>query len=101
VPRRISGTEVFNIASGVETSLLKLAQSLATAMVRHEIDPHFAPERSVNPVPRRLASTAKAERLLGLRATIPLEEGLHEIVDLWRVERHSLPTSAGLEPVAP
>ena len=58
-----------------------------SVMGRHEIDPEFAPERSVNPVPRRLASTAKAERLLGFQAAIPLEGGLRELVDWWRAER--------------
>lgn len=89
--------EVFNVASGVETSLLQLAQSLARAMGREEIAPEFAAERSVNPVPRRLASTVKAERLLGFRATIPLEEGLRELVDWWRAERRRLPASAELQ----
>jgi UDP-glucose 4-epimerase len=94
------GDEVFNIASGRETSLLELAQSLAKAMGRGEIDPEFAPERSVNPVPRRLASTAKAERLLGFRAAIPLEEGLRELVDWWRVERQRLSAPAELQAAA-
>lgn len=88
------GDEVFNIASGAETSLLQLAQSLAWAMGRAEVNPEFAPERSVNPVPRRLASTAKAERLLGFRIEIALEEGLRELVDWWRPERCRLPASA-------
>src|SRR5205085_4938019 len=86
--------EVFNVASGTETSLLQLAQSLARAMGREEIAPEFASERSVNPVPRRLASTSKAEQLLGFRATIPLEEGLRELVDWWRAERLRSPASA-------
>jgi UDP-glucose 4-epimerase len=83
-----------------ETSLLELARSLAKAMGRDEIDPEFAPERSVNPVPRRLASTAKAERLLDFRAAIPLEEGLRELVDWWRVERQRLSAPAELEAAA-
>jgi UDP-glucose 4-epimerase len=95
-----AGDEVFNVASGAETSLLQLAQALARAMGREQIDPEFAAERSVNPVPRRLASTAKAERLLGFRAAIPLEEGLRGLVDWWRVERHRFPASAGLGAVA-
>jgi UDP-glucose 4-epimerase len=66
-------------------------------MGHQEIDPEFAPERSVNPVPRRLASTVKAESLLGFRATIPLEEGLRELVDWWRAEQQRLPASAALE----
>jgi nucleoside-diphosphate-sugar epimerase len=94
------GDEVFNIASGTETSLLELAQSLAKAMGRDEIDPEFAPERSVNPVPRRLASTAKAERLLGFRTAILLEEGLRELVDWWRVERQRLSAPAELQAAA-
>jgi UDP-glucose 4-epimerase len=88
--------EVFNIAIGVETSLLQLAQSLVKVMGRGGLDPVFAPERSVNPVPRRLASTAKAEELLGCRAGISLEEGLRGLVDWWRIERHRIP--AGDQP---
>lgn len=79
--------EVFNVASGTETSLLELAQALASVMGRRDLAPEFAPERSVNPVPRRLASTGKAERLLGFRATIALEKGLGELVKWWRNER--------------
>lgn len=79
--------EVFNVASGSETSLAQLAAALASVMRRRDLAPEFAPERSVNPVPRRLASTAKAERLLGFRATVTLEQGLAELVDWWRLQR--------------
>ena len=85
-----AGDEVFNVASGAETSLLQLADVLARVMGREGIDPEFALERSVNPVPRRLASIDKAERLLSFQAAIPLEEGLRELVDWWRAERHRL-----------
>jgi len=93
-----AGDEAFNVASGTETSLLQLADALARVMGRDGIDPEFAPERSVNPVPRRLASIDKAKQLLGFRATIPLEEGLRELVDWWRAERHRLrvPTELGV-----
>jgi UDP-glucose 4-epimerase len=83
------GDEVFNVASGSETSLAQLAQALAMVMGRTGVGPEFAPERSVNPVPRRLASTEKAERMLGFRAEIPLQTGLRELVNWWRAERHS------------
>src|SRR5262249_47695278 len=79
--------EVFNVANGNETSLMQLAESLAKVMDREELNPEFVPERSVNPVPRRLASTTKAERLLGFRAVIPLDRGLRDLVDWWRLER--------------
>jgi UDP-glucose 4-epimerase len=78
---------VFNIASGTETSLAQLAAALASAMGHGGLTPVFAPERSVNPVPRRLASTTKAERLLGFRASVPLEQGMCELVEWWRGER--------------
>jgi UDP-glucose 4-epimerase len=58
-------------------------------MGRGGLTPEFAPERSVNPVPRRLASTAKAEELLGFRSTIPLEQGLDQLVAWWRNELSS------------
>jgi UDP-glucose 4-epimerase len=81
--------EAFNIASGTETSLGQLAQSLAVVMNRRGVSPQFAPERSVNPVPRRLASTAKAERLLDFHPRITLDEGLRDLVNWWCVERRS------------
>jgi UDP-glucose 4-epimerase len=92
--------EIFNVASGGETSLLQLAQLLAKAMDRDGVAPEFAPERSVNPVPRRLASTAKAEQLLGFRADISVESGLRELVAWWRAERRQAPTSNRLEAMA-
>jgi UDP-glucose 4-epimerase len=85
--------EVFNIASGTETSLAQLAQTLMLVMEQPGLSPEFAPERSVNPVSRRLASTAKAEKLLGFHSTITLTRGLSELVNWWRVERSSAVSS--------
>lgn len=79
--------EVFNVGSGTETSLVQLAQALASVMGHPRLTPEFAPERSINPVPRRLASTGKAERLLGFRTTVSLEQGLADLVKWWRAER--------------
>jgi UDP-glucose 4-epimerase len=78
--------EVCNVASGVETSLNDLASALSRVMSVHRA-PEYGPERKVNAVPRRLASTEKAERLLGFRATVPLDEGLSRLVAWWRAER--------------
>ena len=82
--------EVFNIASGTETSLAQLAKSLASVMGKSDLSPEFAPERSVNPVPRRLAATSKAERMLGFRTMVPLDQGLRELVDWWRAQREAI-----------
>ena len=79
--------EVFNIASGTETSLCQLAQILSSVMGEDSLSLEFAPERSVNPVPRRLASTVKAEQMLSFKAAVSLRAGLCELVDWWRTER--------------
>ena len=78
--------DVFNVASGVETSLNDLAAALSRVMnVRP--DAEYGPERKVNAVPRRLASTEKAERMLGFVAQVSLEDGLSRLVEWWRAER--------------
>lgn len=84
--------EVFNVASGAETSLTELAALLSHVMSR-SVAPTYGPARKVNPVPRRLADTSKAEKLLGFRAEIPLEAGLRRLVEWWQAEREA-PVSA-------
>ncbi len=78
--------DVFNIASGVETSLLQLAQALAEVM-DVDLPPEFGPARKVNAVTRRLADTEKAARVLGFRAEYDLHDGLRNLVEWWRTER--------------
>lgn len=77
--------EIFNVASGTETSLLELAQMLIKIM-DSTVEPQFQPARKVNAVPRRLADISKSERLLGFRTEISLEDGLRELVAWWRSE---------------
>ncbi len=78
--------EVFNVASGTETSLVELARMLAGVM-NSTIEPQHQPARKVNAVTRRLADTSKAERLLGFRAHVTIEDGLRDLVQWWRQER--------------
>ena len=78
--------EVFNIASGSETSLNELAYSLAKVM-ESDLRPEYGPERKVNPVPRRLADVSKAKELIGFEAQVSLEEGLHRLVSWWREQK--------------
>ncbi|HTB51069.1 MAG TPA: NAD-dependent epimerase/dehydratase family protein [Solirubrobacteraceae bacterium] len=80
--------EVFNVASGSETSLLELAQMLIEVMGA-DVEVEHGPERSVNKVPRRLADTRTARERLGFEAEVDLEEGLRLLVDWWRAERAS------------
>lgn len=78
--------EVFNVASGCETSLLELAQMLAHVM-NSPLEPQHQAARTVNGVTRRLADTRKAEALLGFRAEVGMEDGLRDLVAWWRQER--------------
>ncbi|MBZ9790206.1 NAD-dependent epimerase/dehydratase family protein [Rhizobium sp. 3T7] len=78
--------EVFNVASGTETSLRELA-ALLTKVMGSSLEPQFGPARKVNAVPRRLASTAKAEKLLGFSSKVTMEEGLRDLVEWWRQEK--------------
>jgi UDP-glucose 4-epimerase len=81
--------DVFNVASGTETSLNQLADALLWVMGSN-LKPIYGPERKVNPVARRLADTSKAEALLGFRASISLEEGLKRLVEWWRTNRTAI-----------
>jgi UDP-glucose 4-epimerase len=78
--------QVFNVASGTETSLNDLATSLLKVM-GSDLAPEYAPERSVNPVSRRLADTTNASRILGFRSEVSLEDGLARLVDWWHLNK--------------
>lgn len=78
--------EVFNVASGTETSLNDLAAALLKVM-GSDLKPEYGPERKVNPVSRRLADISKAKRLIGWEPTVTLEEGLRRLVAWWQASR--------------
>jgi UDP-glucose 4-epimerase len=79
---------VFNIASGVETSLLDLLSALLRVM-DSSLQPEFVEQRKVNPVPRRLADTRKAAEVLGFQPAVSLEEGLSRLVHWWQETRQA------------
>jgi len=76
----VEGT--YNIASGTESSLLELAESLLRVM-GSDLDVEHGPERAVNGVARRLADITAAKRDLGWEPTIDVEEGLERLVEWW------------------
>lgn len=78
--------EVFNVASGTETSLLGLAEALLRVM-GSDLEVEFGPERAVNGVTRRLADTSAARERLGFEAAVDLDEGLARLVEWWQGER--------------
>ena len=77
--------DFINIASGEETSLSQLAETLLKVM-NSELSPEYGPVRKVNNVQRRLADTQKARQLLGFETRISLEDGLRGMVNWWRGE---------------
>jgi UDP-glucose 4-epimerase len=78
--------DVFNIASGTETSLKELAFALLEAM-KSDLVPEPGPARAAGGVTRRLADTQAAADRLGFRTEIGLREGLQGLVDWWRGQR--------------
>ncbi len=80
--------EVYNLASGRETTILELAQRINNATGnRAPLD--LRPARDWDHSGRRFASTEKAERELGFRTTVGIEEGIAATVE-WTREHVSL-----------
>jgi UDP-glucose 4-epimerase len=77
--------DVFNVASGTETSLNELATMMLELMGRPDLGIEHREERKVNPVRRRLAAIDKARDQLGFATTVSLREGLQGLID-WRAE---------------
>jgi UDP-glucose 4-epimerase len=78
--------EVFNVASGVETSLLELAEALLQ-IVDSDLSVVHGPPRAVNGVTRRLADLTLSRERLGFEAQVGLLEGLTRLVTWWRGQR--------------
>ena len=79
--------EVFNVASGRETSLLELAAELSASMGQPWLAPEIRSPRKISSVARRLGDIANARRSLGFASEIPLRAGLDDLVAWWRSER--------------
>ena len=90
------GGEVFQIATARETTVADMARLVVEVMAEAGLPRvtvrHAAPR--AGDAHRSYADTAKAERLLGWRATTPLEEGLRRVLR-WFQERAAGPEAAG------
>ncbi len=80
--------EVFNVATGVETSLNELCQIMLEQFGRTDLQPEYREERKINPVTRRLGGTEKARTQLGFESKYDLAEGLRLLLE-WRQEQKS------------
>jgi UDP-glucose 4-epimerase len=77
--------EVYNLASGIETSILELA-TLSNALTGNPAGIEFLPQRDWDHAGRRVGSTEKAKRALGFEAQVGLKDGLRSTID-WTKER--------------
>lgn len=75
--------DVYNVASGTETSLLELWRAIQTVTGAYHLEPEFHPPRKVNAVPRRLADVTRAREEIGFVAETQLTDGLRELAE-WR-----------------
>ncbi len=73
--------EFFNIGMGIRTSINELVH-LLLEITGSDLQPEYRPQEQMF-VTHRVGSTEKAERMLGFRARIPLEDGLRSVVE-WR-----------------
>jgi UDP-glucose 4-epimerase len=86
--------EVFNVGTGVQTTLNELCHLLLKVTGSH-LKPEYHEARKVNNVQARRATTEKAEKMLGFKARVDLEAGLKSLVQ-WRDQNKSeLATVAG------
>lgn len=74
--------DYFNLGTGVQTSLNELCD-LVLKITNSSLRPEHREARAVANVQRRRAATEKAERILGFKAQVSLEEGLRHLVQ-WR-----------------
>ena len=71
--------EIFNVGTGVAHSFNEIVEILNRILGKN-IQPIYKPNPIKNYVYHTLADTTKAERLLGFKAKIPLEEGIRSLI---------------------
>ena len=72
---------VFNIGSGNDRSVTEVAQSLARAMNKNDVEPEIVGKTRVGDIRHCFCDTSLAADRLGFRATRDFEEGLAELAE--------------------
>src|SRR5438270_3772242 len=75
--------EFFNVGMGTKTTINELVTKLL-ALTGSPLKPEYHAQQHIF-VTHRIGSTEKAEKLLGFRAKVQLDEGLKSVVD-WRMK---------------
>lgn len=76
--------EVFNVASGKDYTILKLAQ-ISNSILGKNIKPKFLPIRTGD-VFKTLADLTKSKKMLGYKPSVDFVEGLRQTVEYFREE---------------
>lgn len=79
--------EVFNVGTGVQTTLKELS-TLLLHIYGSDLTPEHLAARTVNNVQARRAEVSKAANMLGFKASVDLETGLRSLVK-WRERQKS------------
>lgn len=75
--------DVYNLASGVETSIFELA-TLINKITDNPVSLEYLPERAWDRSGKRFGSTEKAKRCLGFEARVNLSDGLQRTIEWTR-----------------
>ncbi len=94
-----SGSDTFNVGSGIPTSFLDLVNEINRIMGR-EIAPNFVEPRMPHYLQRTFADTSKAERVLGFKPKTTLRDGLTKTIDSFKAGMHD-PSSKKLQSIGP
>ena len=73
--------EVFNIGSGRNYSILDIADQMACALGKEEIEPEIVGKCRVGDIRNCFADISHAQKILGYKPRVTLEEGLAELAD--------------------
>jgi len=78
--------EVYNLASGVETSILELA-TLVNQLTKNPTPIQFGPKRDWDRSGKRFGSTEKSCHKLGFEAKVAIREGLQKTIEWTKAHR--------------
>jgi len=81
--------EVYNLASGTETSILELA-TLINELTANRTPVDLRPARTWDRSGKRFGSTAKSREALGFEAKVALRDGLRKTIEWTRAHRSTI-----------
>lgn len=86
--------EVYNLATGVETSIIKIADTI-NRITGNGNPVNLLPARGWDRSGNRFASTAKAKNDLGFESSIDIETGLHRTIEWTRANKDLIERNIG------